>query len=108
MDPDFLTLAQYQDSPTSTFPAEYGSQVDFRASTVIQGPQPLPPNFQVASFSSDGSSSSAASSAPVVEDTCYFMLERYVLCYSILSWFSIESNRSSSFHTHGEIGRSSN
>ena len=78
MDPDLLTLAQYQDSPTSTFPVEYGSQVDFRAATVVYGPQPLPPNFQAAAVSSDETTSSTVSSVPVVEDSCYFMLERLV------------------------------
>ena len=84
MDPHFLTLAQYQMTPSATFPACYGSEVKFAGAPPVLNPQPLPPGFENG-FSANTTASSA-SEAPSVNDTCYFMLERLV---SYGSYYSV-------------------
>ena len=90
MDPHFLTLAQYQMTPPATFPACYGSEVKFAGAPAVINPQPLPPGFE--NGTSANTTTSSASEAPSVNDTCYFMLERFVLPWNpLVQWINVQT-----------------
>ena len=74
MDPDHLTLAQYQMAAGSSFPVKYGREVAFSGAPEYLNPQPLPTGFNV--LTTESSAGSDSTTVSNVSDTCYFMLER--------------------------------